>query len=252
MPRIIALVAALVGSIFSLGATAACEQLATLERIESLVKVQPAGAAFPLRRVELPHALCAGDELFTLGGGRALVRHAGGELVVAENSRLLVRADGEVEALAGQLLFDVEPQKQAQVRVHTPLIVIGVKGTRFLLSVAGQLSEVALDTGLVEVQRQDGREVALYQARPLAQMDMADYRQQVHAQFAEYSSAQLDGFAAYKQRLHTEFAAYVQQVELQPGNQLVFGQQDGEPMALHGQTSKDNARLQSELSQWLD
>lgn len=252
MPRIIALVAALVGSIFSLGATAACEQLATLERIESLVKVQPAGAAFPLRRVELPHALCAGDELFTLGGGRALVRHAGGELVVAENSRLLVRADGEVEALAGQLLFDVEPQKQAQVRVHTPLIVIGVKGTRFLLSVAGQLSEVALDTGLVEVQRQDGREVALYQARPLAQMDMADYRQQVQAQFAEYSSAQLDGFAAYKQRLHTEFAAYVQQVELQPGNQLVFGQQDGEPMALHGQTSKDNARLQSELSQWLD
>ncbi len=230
-----------------------CAQLATLERVESLVKVQPAGAAFPLRRLELPHALCAGDELFTLGGGRALVRHAGGELVVAQNSRLRIRAGGEVEALAGQLLFDIEKRQQlAPVSVHTPLIVIGVKGTRFLVAVADQLSEVALASGLVEVQRQDGQEVALYESKPLAQMSMDEYRQQVQAQFAEYSSAQLDGFAAYKKRLHTEFAAYTQQVQLQPGNQLVFGQEDGMPMALHGQISKDNAQLQAELAQWLD
>ena len=230
----------------------ACEAVAKLERVESVVKVQPAGAAFPLRKLELPHALCAGDEVFSLSKGKALISYDKGELVLAANSRLRVKSAGQMEALEGQLLFDIEKQANEVVQVHTPLIVIGVKGTRFLLSLAEPMSAVALVSGLIDVKRQDEQEVALYQAKPLSEMSAQEYEEQIRAQFAEFSRQQQGGFAEYKQQLQTEFTAYKKSVELKPGNQLVFAQEGEQPVALHEQINADNQRVQTELAQWLD
>lgn len=233
-------------------ALAECTKVATLERIEGVVKVQPAGAAFPLRKLKLPHALCAGDEVFSLSGGQALISYAKGQVVLDANSRLKVRTDELIENLEGRLLFDIERQQQEVVQVHTPLIVIGVKGTRFLLEAGDAITSVALTQGLIDVQRKDGQEMALYQAKPASELNMQQYRQQLESQFEEFSRQQEQGFAAYKQRLQTEFAAYVQQVELAPGQQLTFGQEDEQPVVLQEQINSAQDNRQAELAKWLN
>lgn len=232
-------------------ASVSCESHTALVQLEGLVRVQHAGSAFPLRDLQLPHALCTDDRVITQTNARALIRHSGGELVLDGGSRLLVLDASGIRLEEGAGLFEVSQRGAAPFVVHTPLVVIGVKGTRFLVSSSDQRDDVALFRGLVGVERQDGREMAYYRAKPVSEMTFSEYRAYQQRAFQEYRNALVQAFEDYKKEQMAQFQAFVSGVDLQPGRQLTLGGSEDAPEVIDAPVNPALERLQRDLERWL-
>ena len=106
-------------------------------------------------------ALGAGDRVRTGADGRAEVTVAGATLRLYPNSllRLPAQAPREAESVElheGTSLFDVLRRDQTPFEVHTPEVVVSVKGTRFAVAVGADEASVSVFRGLVGV-RGDGQ-----------------------------------------------------------------------------------------------
>ncbi|MFK7160001.1 FecR family protein [Marinospirillum sp. MEB164] len=229
----------------------ACLPLAELVRTEGQVRVTRAPSPFPLRQLELPFALCAEDQVQTVTGAQALIHYAGGELVLAEQSRLQLRGAEQLELEEGVALFEVSRREGGQFVAQTPLVVIGVKGTRFLVSAQAERHDVALFRGAVEVERQDGQEMAYYLARPIEEMTFAEYRAYQRQQFQQFQQDFNQAFQDYREQVRAEFQAFVRGVDLQPGRQLTLSGADDSVDAIDAPVSESTLAVQEALANWL-
>lgn len=228
-----------------------CEAIATLQRIEGIVKVQPAQAAFPLRDLQIPHGLCAGDKVFTLTNGKALIIYDAGELVLDNSSKVTIIQAQQLNLDEGSAVFEVQRQAKGQeLQAHTPLIVIGVKGTRFLLTSQDKNTQVALIRGLIEVQRQDKQEMAYYQTKP--NTDVLELSEQERLEFEQFVKNRGQEFAQFAEQRRAEFSAFVQAIALQEGLQLSLGERDAKHIALEAPISDELEQQHNELAQWLN
>lgn len=238
---------------FNLAHAQTCEAIATLQRVEGIVKVQPVQAAFPMRGVQIPHALCAGDQVFTLTNGRALISYSAGELVIDHSSKVTISQTQQLNLDEGSALFEVKRQAKGQeLQAHTPLIVIGVKGTRFLLTSQQKDNQVALIRGLIEVQRHDQKDMAYYQTKSVSELDIDGFDEQHRQEFEQFLKSRGHEFAQFAQQRRTEFAAFVQAIALQEGLQLTLGEHNEEHVAIEAPINAELEQLHDELAQWLN
>jgi len=107
------------------------------------------------RQARTGEELAPGDRVRTGSDGRAEVRLSAGALRIHENSMLRLpdssTADDRVELEEGYSLFNVLRRMGSHFEVHTPTVVVSVKGTLFGVDVGEAVSEVAVYHGLVGV-----------------------------------------------------------------------------------------------------
>lgn len=222
-----------------------CQPVAKLTKVTGLVSIKPAGRVLKTSPGVLPRGLCAGDEIHTFEG-RALINDGRTSVAMDQYSVVAVAAVGKSALNRGQALFDVRKGKaETGVEVRTRLSVIGVKGTRFLVSDQGDSVSVVLDQGQVSITSTQGP-VSLYREaaapRPSTD-DFAGYTRQLEEGVAEDRAA----FEKYKALVEKEFVAYVESLRLEAGRELVTVG----PMALERNIRCESARAIKTLSDWL-
>lgn len=95
------------------------------------------------------------DRIRTGADGRVEITMAAGTLRVHENSMLRLPPAGadadRVDLERGNSLFDILRRGGRRFEVHTPTVVVSVKGTRFSVDARGDVGEVAVFHGVVGV-----------------------------------------------------------------------------------------------------
>lgn len=231
------------------GREGCAEKAASLLRTQGTVRVLPMGSPFPVRVVQLPVDLCPGDQVHTLARGQAQIAFADDQVVLAEQAILTVQAANAAELSSGVALFDVVPRSGERLQVSTPLVVIGVKGTRFIVSAGDDRQDIALFSGEVDVARQDGADMAYYAAQDAGPPSFQNFLQQQRQSFRNYQEAFRQSFEDYRAQHNAQFQAFVQQVELAPGRQLTLAVGDA-PEAIEADIGASLISLERTLSAW--
>lgn len=239
-------------SSLGLATTQTCDSYASLKRMEGQVQLVKANSPFPVRNPELPYALCTGDLVQTVSKAQALISHVGGEVVLAENSRLEVLDADSLSLAEGAALFQIAQREGHRFAAKTPLIVIGVKGTEFLVSSQTARNDVALFKGAVGVERQDGQTMAYFRTKPVSEMSFEEYQAYQKKSFSEYKNSLDQAFNDYKEQQMAEFKAYVSGVDLQTGRQLTLNSDGEKPEAIDAPVNKAVEQLQKQLHLWLE
>lgn len=238
-------------SSLGLSTTQTCDSYASLKRMEGQVQLVKANSPFPVRNPELPYALCTGDLVQTVSKAQALISHVGGEVVLAENSRLEVLDADSLSLAEGAALFQIAQREGHRFVAKTPLIVIGVKGTEFLVSSQTARNDVALFKGAVGVERQDGQAMAYFRTKPVSEMSFEEYQAYQKKSFSEYKNSLDQAFNDYKEQQMAEFQAYVSGVDLKAGRQLTLSGDSKKPEAVDAPVNKNVEKLQQQLTSWL-
>ncbi|MEM9173838.1 MAG: FecR family protein [Myxococcota bacterium] len=107
------------------------------------------------RRLRTGDAIAPNERIRTGPDGRVEIAMAAGTIRVHENSMLRLPAATEtadrVDLEEGNSLFDVLRRAGRRFEVHTPTVVVSVKGTRFGVDARDALGEVAVYRGVVGV-----------------------------------------------------------------------------------------------------
>ncbi len=149
-----------------LSAALCCAGLAAAERASAESRVSQVAGQVELGRGAPPawralaagESLEAGDAVRTGRDGRAEILLDGASLRLYGDSLLRLpgtAAAGGAEAVElerGSSLFDVRPGRRAPFEVHSPEVIVSVKGTRFGVDLSGAAAEVAVYRGSVGVQ----------------------------------------------------------------------------------------------------
>jgi len=102
-------------------------------------------------------SLAANDRVRTGPDGRVEIKMDAGVLRVHENSMLrlppAVSEADHVELERGRSLFDVLRRRGRRFEVHTPTVVVSVKGTRFGVDAGDDIGEVTVYRGTVGVRQ---------------------------------------------------------------------------------------------------
>ncbi|MGH6896017.1 MAG: FecR domain-containing protein, partial [Geminicoccaceae bacterium] len=112
------------------------------------------------RAFELGEVLPPGCEIETGPDGEVVLVAGGDQLIVAPHGRLIVprAAPGQDRRLRherGRILVHIEPRKDRDVRVDTPLLSLGIKGTTFEVDVDSEQNSVVVHDGEVQVTTPD-------------------------------------------------------------------------------------------------
>jgi hypothetical protein len=115
------------------------------------------------REFALGEVLPPGSEIETGADGEVVLVAGGDQLVVAPHGRLVLpdAAPGQDRRLRherGRILVHIESRKDRDVRVNTPLLSLGIKGTSFEVDVNAEHDSVVVHDGEVEVTTPDQAE----------------------------------------------------------------------------------------------
>lgn len=225
-------------------AIAECPSVARVTRVDGDVAVRVMGSSGKPAPIAVPAALCAGDELHVLRG-RALVNADGGDAVTVDSgSVLVIKRDGHAALNSGKALFDIQKRASGpELQVETRVSVIGVKGTRFLVSDRPEGVSVALDEGVVDVSSTKGK-LGLYREKSQAPRERSfdDFKREMR----EGVSAEKKAFEEYKASIQKEFVAFVERVTMRAGTELTIA--NGE--AVERDTSADVRNDLENLRRW--
>lgn len=139
-------------------AAAACaDPIARVVTIQGDVQIR---AQQVWQSATLDQALCAGDELQVLAGGRSVLRIGATTLPLDQNTRLILRgigADGktqQIELLSGNI--NVATDASAQIQIITPHGKVSTAGGDFAVSVNQQQAALSVFGGKVAVSNPEG------------------------------------------------------------------------------------------------
>lgn len=191
------------------GADTDVATVATLIKQEGRVQLLRAGEIRKYRADE-GAALAAGDMLITLDNSRAELRMGDGStLVVKDNSRLTLTSPDRVHQQKGTVYYEVRPRLlDRKLSVETDFVVIGVKGTTFIVASREDEQRVSMKEGSVEIAAQ-GEGYALYRDQ-----DMDEYQRYLREQQQEFKD--------YQQQQQAEFVAFVKTFELAASRTVAF------------------------------
>ncbi len=225
---------------------AECLPVAKLTTVMGQVSIKPAGKVLKIRPGTLPHELCAGDEIHTFEG-RAQIHDGRSSVAIDQYSVVAFSAVGKAAVNRGQALFEGRKGKaESGVEVRTRLSVIGVKGTRFLVSDSGDSLSVILDQGQVVITSTQGP-MGLYReatAPARSKDDFASYTRQL----AEGVAGERAAFEQYKTLVDKEFVAYVDSLYLDACREVVTVGN----VAVERAISCESARALKSLFDWLE
>lgn len=212
---------ALCSFVFASGAYAACPPLAQIMAYEGQVSIKPAGKVVKKSPGKSPTPLCVGDEVHTFQG-KVLIHSMSKDVITLDDQSVLtIRSADQAAVSKGQALFDIQKRQVGQgLQVATRLSVIGVKGTRFLVSDKPEGVSVALDEGVVDVKSTKGK-LGLFREQEIEkkpEMSFDAFKREIQ----EGVAAEKKAFDEYKKEIQREFVAYVENITMQAGTELTI------------------------------
>ncbi len=183
--------------------------VATLIKEEGRVQLLRKGE-IRKRNATVGAALAAGDMLITLADSRAELRMSDGStLVLTSDSRLTLINPDRIRQGKGTIYYEIRPRLvDHRLSVETDFVVIGVKGTTFLVASNENDRRLSMKEGSVDVASLAGG-FELYREK-----DMDEYQR--------YLQERQQEFEAYQSQQQAEFVAFVKEFEVVASRTVAF------------------------------
>jgi len=204
--KYISLLALLLVSFFSF---ADDKTVAEISKIEGPVRMM-ATTDIKKQKAQEGDQLKAGDIVITGPNGRAKLKMFDGSLIVLDpKSHITLNSKQEIKQNEGKSYYKIRKRnKNNKIRVVTNFVVIGVKGTSFVVSADENDKRITMNQGLVNVQSLD-KEFELY-------------RLNEEEEFSHFQKEMKDGFNTYQREFKKEFAEFVKSFDLSEGKSIAF------------------------------
>ncbi len=201
--RILAFVLLISGVLF------ASNPLATIVKIEGTAKVLKSGTIKKDDAVP-GQSIFEGDMVITSSGSMAAVEFVDkSKVILDEKSKLLVQGFDAMKQEGGKVYYEITKRGAQGLKVATNFAVIGVKGTKFVITDDNKTQSVALKEGLVGVQS--------------IQAEFALYRQQLEEEFDAFMKEQEKEFEAFKKEgQEAVFVGNFKEIDLEPGKTITI------------------------------
>ncbi|NPA41795.1 MAG: FecR domain-containing protein [Aquificae bacterium] len=193
------------------------EQVGEVVKKQGRVKVYHEGSLKGQFVAEVPHGLHLRDILKTDYASMAFVKLLGvNKLVLLEDSVLYIRGIDTVNFEEGRVLFEIKKRGEMRgLKVRVRSVIIGVKGTRFMVTVEGDRIGIFLKEGKLSV-------------RNLVE-DFIRYRKREEEEFEEFKREieedirrEREEFERFKEETEREFREFVREFELSSGQAVVI------------------------------
>ena len=200
--RVLALIFFLAFFAFALGQ----EKAGQIVDVKGRVKIYKPGKLRGLTVKEPPQDLTVGDRLRTDFRSMAFVKLKGvGKIVVMENSLLYVEGLEKLSMGEGRAVFRIakrEAGKGLKIRVRS--VIIGVKGTEFLVSAEGERIGIFLREGSLKVESLEG---GFKKLKEEVAEDFEEFKRQIEEGMREEEKA----YEEFKKQVEKEFYEFVKE-----------------------------------------
>jgi len=186
------------------------EKAGVIEKFQGVVKVHKGGGPRGKRVTDEESEFYTKDTVVTKRGSRAFIRFVDGvKNVLEENSILEVKGLRDIHLKGGRAIFEVRKLKGVKgIVVTTQTVVIGVKGTRFMVDLTDGRLSVFLKEGRLNVQSLTG--------------DFRRYKKKELDEFETFRLEKLDKFEEYKKKMEEEFVEFVKEFEMEGGTAILI------------------------------
>ena len=191
------------------GLLMASDPLAKIVKVEGNTKVLKSGTIKKDDAVE-GQAIFEGDMVITASGAMASVEFMDkSKVVLDEKSKLLVKGFEALKQEGGKVYYEITKRGAQGLKVATNFAVIGVKGTKFVITDDNATQSVSLKEGLVGVQS--------------IKEEFALYRKELEAEYEEFKKELSDEFEAFKKEgEQAVFVGNFKEIDLEPGKTITI------------------------------
>ncbi len=166
---------------------------------------------------KLPRELFVKDILKTDFGSMAFVKLLGmDKLVLMENSVLYIEGIDRLNFEKGRVIFQIRKRGESRgLKVRVRSVIIGIKGTRFLVDAEGDKIGIFLKDGYLTVRKMVG--------------EFIRYRKKEEEEYEEFKREIEEGirkekkeYEKFKEETEKEFREFVKEFELKPGSAVII------------------------------
>ncbi len=209
--RLLLILLILVG--FSLSA----EQAGEVVKKQGRVKLYREGSLSGEPVIQLPTPLYVKDILKTDYSSLAFVKLLGvGKLVLTENSVLYIEGIDRLNFQEGRAIFQIRKRSEGRgIKVRVRSVIIGIKGTKFLVSAEGDRIGIYLKEGHLSVRKMVG-EFIRYRKRE--EEEFEEFRREIE----EGIEKEREEYERFKEETEKEFREFVKEFELGPGKAVMI------------------------------
>ncbi len=128
----------------------------------------------------------------------------GSKAVLKERSTLEIEGVRGLNVQGGKVLFSIKKRGRLKgVIVKAKSVVIGIKGTKFLIDQSSEKLNIFLKEGILSIQAEEG--------------EFVRYSKVEKDQFESYKDSELGEFDKYKEKMGDEFKEFVKEFEMSAG-----------------------------------
>lgn len=204
------------------------------------------------KSVQSKSVLSSSNVLSTGPNARAVVRVGStGIIVVGKNSQVEINKPkdqpGFFRQISGLVYYAVNAikGKQRTVEVKTATSVIGIRGTRFLVTDVEGRNEIGMRKGLVSVTSPEGE----FEIHKKSEQDEFEaFKKEGEAAIARSERE----FEEYKAKTQQEFIEYKREFSLAADRMATFDGKRVEDRPLSGETKKDMESFEEYAEDWLN
>ena len=184
------------------------EILAKIIKIEGNVKILKSGEIKKKKAVQ-NISLFKDDMVITGKGSVAVLIFADrSKVVLDEKSKLKIEGISDLKQDGGKVFYSIKKRGSKGLRVATNFAVIGVKGTKFIVTDDEKSKNVSLKNGLIGVQSLK-EEFELHRKKEMDEYEA--YKAELRGEFEEY-----------KKKMQEEFVEFVKEFDLKPNKTISF------------------------------
>lgn len=208
---------ALLAVLFLLGVAFSADEAGEVVEKQGRVRLYKDGSPLGKLIEKLPEPLYVKDILKTDYSSMAFVKLLGvDKLVLMEDSVLYIEGIDKVGLEGGRAVFQIRKRDESQgLKVKVRSVIIGVKGTKFFVSVEGDKIGVYLREGLLSVRNEVG-EFIRYRKREEEEFE------RLKKEAEEGMRKEKEGFERWKRETEAEFKEFVKEFELRPGKAVMI------------------------------
>jgi hypothetical protein len=199
---------------FSLLISAYAQEAGNVVKYEGIVKIHREGVVRPINVNYPDFPIFVRDIIKTKSSSIAFIRFIdGSKIVLTEKSSLTVQGLDLISATEGRVLFKIEKRgKLKGLKVKARSVVIGVKGTRFIVDMKDGEMNIYLKEGVLSVRSLIG--------------EFIRYRKREISEFEKFREEQIGEYERFKEKMEREFKEFVKEFEMRGGTAVSI--KDGE------------------------
>ncbi|MDH3975492.1 MAG: FecR family protein [Deltaproteobacteria bacterium] len=207
----------------------AAEKAGTITRYKGTVRVYKEGAVRGEKVKKKGYEVFVKDMIKTKRRALAYIdMEDNSKIILKGNSIMEIDAVKDLNLKEGRVLFRIKKQDRMRgLRVKTKSIVIGVKGTEFLVDSGDEFLKLYLKEGRLNVESPEG--------------EFKRYKKRDKEAFEDFKKNKIEEFEEYKKELEEEFVEYVKEFEMEGGTAIVIRGSEVRDTALSAEIEEEFA-----------